>query len=89
MIDKIFDIESAEIFELESEEYVVAPGDGIEMSRRTFVQLLGAGILVTITGDVTLARSRGGRGRPLDAPGAGHAAQRPAGRDRTPQPGDG
>jgi CO/xanthine dehydrogenase Mo-binding subunit len=65
MIDKIFDIYSDEMLELEHEQYLDKPGDGIEMSRRTFVQLLGAGILVTVTGSIAPARRRGGGGQTI------------------------
>lgn len=65
MIDKIFDSELDEILKLEYEEFVDEPGGQIKMSRRTFVQLLGAGILITITGDFAQAQRSGGRGQTL------------------------
>lgn len=65
MIDKIFDIEPDEMLELEHEEFFDEPDDRTEMSRRTFVQLLGAGILVTITGGIAQARRGGGRGQTI------------------------
>jgi isoquinoline 1-oxidoreductase subunit beta len=43
----------------ESLEFQDAPAD---FSRREFVQLLGAGLLITVTGEVALAQRRGGRG---------------------------
>jgi len=38
------------------------PGGDLELSRRSFVQLLGAGLLITVTGGVSLGQ-RGGRSR--------------------------
>ena len=34
-----------------------------ELSRRSFIQMLGAGLLITVSGDVSLGRQSGGRGR--------------------------
>ena len=63
MIEKIFDNKSDEMLELEYEEFVDEPAGQFKMSRRTFVQLLGAGILVTITGGIAQSQRRGGRGQ--------------------------
>jgi isoquinoline 1-oxidoreductase subunit beta len=52
------------------EEFLQAddvPGDGSGLSRREFVQLLGAGLLLTVAGDVALAQ----RGRPGGFGGGG------------------
>ncbi len=44
-------------------EFVEEPSSEIKLSRRTFVQMLGAGLLITVTEGVSLGqrRSRGGR----------------------------
>jgi CO/xanthine dehydrogenase Mo-binding subunit len=65
MIEKIFDLEMDDMIALEYEESVDNHGGQTKMSRRTFVQLLGAGILVTVTGDFALARRGGGRGQTI------------------------
>jgi hypothetical protein len=39
------------------------PGCDVELSRRSFVQLLGAGILITVTEGVSIGRPSRGRDR--------------------------
>jgi CO/xanthine dehydrogenase Mo-binding subunit/aerobic-type carbon monoxide dehydrogenase small subunit (CoxS/CutS family) len=61
-----------EVSKIEDEESVFIPDNQIKIDRRTFVQLLGAGILVTITSDITDAQFRrggmgGGRPIPVEA----------------------
>ncbi len=43
----------------EPDEQPASPGS---LTRRDFVQVLGAGLLITVTGDMALAQRRGGRG---------------------------
>ena len=49
-------------------------GDGSGVSRREFVQLLGAGLLLTVAGDVAVAQRRG----PADSAAAGRRTSPPA-----------
>ncbi len=49
-----------EVKKLEEDESVFVPDNQIKINRRTFVQLLGTGILVTITSDITDAQARRG-----------------------------
>ena len=51
-----------ETFEPELLEEGPMGEDRSGLSRREFVQVLGAGLLLTVTGDVALAQRRGGRG---------------------------
>jgi len=52
-----------EMLEPQRSEPVEEPSSEIKLSRRTFVQMLGAGLLITVTDGVSLGqrRSRGGR----------------------------
>ncbi len=52
-----------EMLESKHSELVEEPSSEIKLSRRTFVQMLGAGLLITVTEGVSLGqrRSRGGR----------------------------
>ena len=54
-----------EVSKFEEDESVFIPDNQIKINRRTFVQLLGAGILVTVTSDVADAQRGGGRGRSI------------------------
>ncbi|MFB0553464.1 MAG: molybdopterin cofactor-binding domain-containing protein, partial [Phycisphaerae bacterium] len=60
MIEETF---AKEMLELQGSESVEEPSSEIQLSRRTFVQMLGTGLLITVTQGVSLAqqRSRGGR----------------------------
>ncbi|MEJ2647166.1 MAG: molybdopterin-dependent oxidoreductase [Sedimentisphaerales bacterium] len=52
-----------EVSRFENDESVFVPDNQIKIDRRTFVQLVGAGILVTVTSDIADAQRRGGGGR--------------------------
>ncbi|MBN1973226.1 MAG: xanthine dehydrogenase family protein molybdopterin-binding subunit [Sedimentisphaerales bacterium] len=63
MSAKIKSININEIIELENEESVFKPDWEVQIDRRTFVQLLGAGILVVVTGDFAEGQMRRGGGQ--------------------------
>lgn len=52
-----------EVLEQEHYESEERQSNQFEISRRAFVQLLGAGLLITVTGGVTFGQSRAGRSR--------------------------
>jgi CO/xanthine dehydrogenase Mo-binding subunit len=58
-----------EIYESKSGETVEEPNREFELNRRTFMQILGAGLLITVTADTALSqrRPRGGSSLPVAA----------------------
>jgi isoquinoline 1-oxidoreductase beta subunit len=59
-----------EICELESDELLEEHRDGLDISRRSFLQILGAGLLITVTDETATSqrsRSRGGRSQSVSA----------------------
>ena len=63
MTEQIF---TKEIIESRYSESINGPGGQVKLSRRSFVQLLGTGLLITVTQGVSLGqRSRGSSGRSI------------------------
>ncbi len=56
------DSRTNETLELEEEEWADGPPHDLEITRRSFVQALGAGILITVSGGGALAQRGGSRG---------------------------
>ena len=78
MSEKNFSQVIDEVTKLEEDESVFVPDNQIKLNRRTFVQLVGAGILVTVTSDIADARMRGGGmggGRPITVEARLHVGQ--------------
>jgi len=66
MTKEMNSIEINEMLEFENDESVFKPDGQVQINRRTFVQLLGAGILVIVTGDIAEGQRRGfGRSQPV------------------------
>ncbi len=64
----INNIDTKEIFEPQCTDTVDAPDSGMKLSRRTFVQMLGSGLLITVTQGVSLGqRSRSSRQLSVEA----------------------
>ena len=63
MVEENSSQEMEELLEFELDESVFKPNGQTRIDRRTFVQLIGAGILVTITGDISQGQSEAARGR--------------------------
>ena len=65
MSEKIKSLEINEMIKFENDESVFKPDWQAQIDRRTFVQLLGAGILVVVTGNIAEGQSRDfGRSQP-------------------------
>ncbi len=59
-----------EIYEIERGELREEHRCNLDISRRSFLQILGAGLLITVTGETAMGqrfRSRGGRSQPVSA----------------------
>jgi len=65
----IKDTSIKEILQPERFDCVEEPSGKVRISRRTFVQMIGAGLLITVTEGISFAqrRSRGGRSIPIAA----------------------
>ena len=59
MTEKIKSIGINEMIGFEKEESVYKPEWQIQIDRRTFVKILGAGILIVVTGDFAEGQGRG------------------------------
>ncbi len=62
MIEETF---ATEMLETQHSEFVGEPSSEIQLSRRTFVQMLGAGLLITVTQGVSLGQRRSRSGRSI------------------------
>ncbi len=62
MIEETF---AKEMLELQGSESVEEPSSEIQLSRRTFVQMLGTGLLITVTQGVSLGQRRSRSGRSI------------------------
>jgi len=61
----IKDTSIKEIFSPEDFDYVETSGDQVKISRRTFVQMVGAGLLITVTEGASVGQRRRGGGRSI------------------------
>ena len=61
----IKDTSTKEILSLEDFDSVETSSGQLKINRRTFVQMLGAGLLITVTEGVSLGQRRRGGGRPI------------------------
>jgi isoquinoline 1-oxidoreductase len=62
MIEDTF---AKEVLESQCSEFVEEPSSEIKLSRRTFLQMLGTGLLITVTQGVSLGQRSRGRGREI------------------------
>ncbi len=62
MIEDTF---AKEVLESQCSEFVEEPSSEIKLSRRTFLQMLGTGLLITVTQGVSVGQRSRGRGRQI------------------------